>query len=400
MPRRADPLIKPNGPDDVWVEDDWDNVTSAEAAFVERSPRRLRVLKWSVFLFAWLALAGVLTAGAVGWWYIRQVNPSGELPVSVNFTVSESDTLESVSVRLQDEGVITNARVFRYYVESKGGIVLTPGFYRVTPRDHLGNLMRVLSTPPAATYRRVTFPEGFTIAQMGARVERDLPPMTAAGFEAAALSPDLQSSFQPPGVTSLEGLLFPDTYQVAGNESEAQVIARMIGLMERVGRQVNLEEKAAEIGLTPYQILIVASMIEREAKLDEDRPKIARVIYNRLSSYFDMPLQIDATLYYGQDPQTPFSTLRQTPSPYNTYANKGLPPTPIASPGRASIEAALNPAPQPTQGDPICRSITDGSPCVYLYYVLADEDGRHVFAATGDQHNANVRAASEAGLLD
>ncbi|HRE03779.1 MAG TPA: endolytic transglycosylase MltG, partial [Ilumatobacteraceae bacterium] len=173
--------------------------------------------------------------------------------------------------------------------------------------------------------------------------------------------------------------------------------ARAVRSHERVGRQVGLEAKAAEMGLTPYQVLIIASMVEREAKFDEDRPKIARVIFNRL--FLQMELQIDATLYYGQDPSTPFSQLKRTPGPYNSYLNKGLPPTPIANPGRASIEAVLNAAPNPSQGDPICRAITDGSPCIYLYYVIADEEGHHVFAATLSQHNANVRAAREKGLL-
>lgn len=383
--------------DHAWADEDSDDVFVIEAATVERAPRRQRILKWLVVLAAWVAIAGVLTAGAVAWWYIRQVNPSGEVSEPINFTVNEADSLESISIRLQDQGVITNARVFRYYVENKGGIVLTPGYYQLLSGDHMGNLMRVLSTPPAATYQRVTFPEGFTLEQMGRRAERDLPPMTAEGFKAAAESAQLRSPLQPASVTSLEGLLFPDTYQIAGNETEAQLIAKMMALMERVGRQVNLAEKAAERGVSPYELLIVASLIEREAKFDEDRAKIATVIYNRL--FFGMPLQIDASLYYGQDPDTPFVTLRNTPSPYNTYANEGLPPTPIASPGRASIEAALNPAPQPSQGDPICVDLPDPQKCFYLFYVLADDDGHHVFAATGEQHEANVAAAREAGVL-
>ena len=398
MRRHPDPLPDPETDDDRWVEDSWDDIVSHEAAVVERSARRHGVLKWLVFVVGALAIAGLLTGGAIGWWYIRQVNPSGESIERVNFTVAETDTVESISVRLQDEGVITNARVFRYYVESKGGLMLTPGYYQLDPRDHMGNLMRVLNTPPAATYKRVTFPEGFTVERMGERVQRDLPPMTAVGFETAAASGQVRSIYQPDGVNNLEGMLFPDTYQVAGNESEVQVLQRMVNLMERVGRQVDIEAEAPTVGLTPYQVLIVASMIEREAKFDEDRAKIARVIYNRL--YLGMPLQIDATLYYGVDSETPFSTLRNTPGPYNTYLNTGLPPTPIANPGRASIEAALNPANNPSQGDSLCLSITDGSPCVYLYYVLSDDDGRHVFAATLDQHNANVRVAREAGLLD
>jgi hypothetical protein len=112
-----------------------------------------------------------------------------------------------------------------------------------------------------------------------------------------------------------------------------------------------------------------------------------------------MPLQIDATLFYGQDPELPFDQLKAIDSPYNTYLHTGLPPTPIANPGRASIRAAMNPAPNPTADDPICQGLAPGEPCEYLYYVLAGEDGHHAFAATQAQHEANVAAAAAAGLL-
>lgn len=395
--KRVDHLLHPRVEEDLWPHDRWDDPDLAEAAVVEHSPPRRRVLKWCVFAVGALLIVGVLTAGAVGYWYIRQVNPTGESTEPINFTVVPTDTLESVSVRLEELGVITNARVFRYYVRSKGGIEFTPGYYELQPRDHMGNLMRVLNTPPAATYKKVTFPEGFTIAQMGQRVQRDLPPMTESAFLAATQSPELHSTLQPPGTTSLEGLLFPDTYQVAGNESEVQVVQRMILLMERVGRQVEIDRRAAELELTPYDVLIVASMIEREAKFDVDRPKIARVIYNRLA--LGMPLGIDATLCYGQPAGTTQGTCKATDSPYNTYLHTGLPPTPIANPGRASIEAALAPSPPLGVGDPLCADLAPGVKCELLYYVLADADGHHVFAVTQEQHDANVQAARDAGLL-
>jgi UPF0755 protein len=133
-------------------------------------------------------------------------------------------------------------------------------------------------------------------------------------------------------------------------------------------------------------------MIEKEAKFDVDRPLIARVIYNRL--YVGSPLEIDATLYYKQDSETPFGTLRDLDTPYNTYLHLGLPPTPITNPGKKSIEAALNPAPNP---DP--ASCPGGVPCIWLYYVLADKEGHHVFSSTYEDFLKNKAAAQAAGLL-
>ena len=161
--------------------------------------------------------------------------------------------------------------------------------------------------------------------------------------------------------------------------------------------------------MTPYEALIIASMIEREAKVPEDRAKIARVIYNRIGlSRLDPEtptlLQIDATVLYGAelaglDPELSFAELRQIDGPYNTYTRPGLPPTPIANPGRASIEAALNPAPNPPAGDPICVELADPTNCAYLYYVVADEDGRHAFASELWQHERNIELARQAGVL-
>lgn len=395
--RSTDSLLDTHAVHEQWPHDAWDDSDLVPAAEVEKIRQRGRIVKWFVLALGSLLIIAVLACGVVGWWYIHQVNPSGEAQAASNFTINEKDTLETVSVRLQVEGFITNARVFRFYVAHKGGLKLTPGYYEVRQRSHMGSIMHVLNTPPEATYKKVTFPEGFTIDKMAKRVERNLHPMTASNFAAAATSGNIHSVYQPEGGISLEGLLFPDTYQVAGNESEIQVITRMVKLMERVGRQESIETAAHDVGLTPYQALTVASMIEREAKFDSDRAKIARVIYNRL--YLQMPLQIDAALLYGQPPDTPFSVLKETDTPYNGYLHTGLPPTPIANPGRASIHAALHPAPNPAIGDSLCRGLPKGAPCIYLYYVVADAEGHHVFAVTLDQHEANVQKARDASLL-
>lgn len=340
--------------------------------------------------------------GGYQFWYLRQVNPPGDPGAAEIFTITETDDLVAISKRLEQEGFIVNDSVFRSYVASKGGLEIAAGFYTLKPRDHVGNILRVLRTPPNETLTKVTFPEGFTLSQIAQRLgdevksvkEEDF--LTKTGDTPAEISA-VRSVYQPESVTTLEGLLFPDTYLISGDETATQVAQQMLKLMERVGRQEGLDDSVNSVGLTPYQVLTIASIIEREAKVPEDRAKISRVIYNRLT--LNMPLEIDATLLYKQNPDVPFVELKAIDSPYNTYLHTGLPPTPISNPGRAAINAALNPAPNPSAGDPICREITDGSPCLYLYYVLSDKDGHHVFAATLAQHQANVQAAIIAGVL-
>ncbi|MFM7870835.1 MAG: endolytic transglycosylase MltG [Actinomycetota bacterium] len=365
-------------------------------------PRLRSVLVWVARVVLVGLTLGVVGYGSYMFWYLRQINPPGLADSATVFTVTENDDLETISRRLEQSGVIVHDGVFRRYVEQEGGLTIVPGLYTVRGRDHMGNILRVLRTPPNETLTRVTFPEGFTLEQMAARLAENSNSISASDFVEKAggradVASAVRSAYQPESVTTLEGLLFPDTYFVAGDETATQVIQRMTRLMERVGRQEGLDDAQTLVGYTPYQVLIIASIIEREAKVEEDRAKIARVIYNRL--FLDMPLQVDATLFYRQDRTRPFSELRELDTPYNTYLYKGLPPTPIANPGRASIQAALAPAANPLSGDPLCQDIAQGNPCLLLYYVLADKNGRHDFAVTLAQHEANIQKAIAAGVL-
>jgi UPF0755 protein len=380
-----------------WELDEWDEV--GEVPAVEVLPRQSRIVKWTVWGVFALVTMLVVVAGWVGWWYLDRTSPEGALGEPVEFIVLDVDDLDALAGRLEREGFVDDASVFTWYVERQGGLDVVPGYYQLRRGDHIGNVLARLRTPPDETYARVTFPEGFTLQQMAARLADEQPRLTVDGFLAAANNPAVNSTLRPAGVTSLEGLLFPDTYQVSNADNEGQVVERMVALMERVAEQEDLVAGAESLRRTPYEVLIIASMIEKEAKLDEDRAKIARVIYNRL--FVQMPLQVDAAVYYQQDRSIPFEQLRQIDTPYNTYLHLGLPPTPIANPGRASIEAALNPAQNPPSGDPICDVLPDATQgCVYLFYVLANEEGGHAFAVTGEQHQANVDAAAAAGLLD
>ncbi len=385
-----------------WQHDPWDDPDVTDALVIERTRRSHRSIKYLVYFAGMVAIAGLIVAGCVGLWYLRQVNPAGDPGAVEVFTVLPTDSIDTVAERLHERGLIANVGVFRYYVNHNGGLTLTPGDYELRPRDHLGNLMRVLRTPPSLTFVNVTFPEGFTLEKMGQRLSSKMPRTDPSAFMTAVTDGSIRSAVpgQPEGSTSLEGLLFPDTYRVSADETPSHLATRMVDLMDRVIRQEDVVAKGYALRLSAYQVVIIASMVEREAKVEEDRPKIARVILNRLE--LGMPLQIDATLFYGQPEGTPFSALRDLDTPYNTYLHTGLPPTPIANPGRASIQAVVNPAPHyVAQGDPMCEVLPEEqrTTCRLLFYVLADAEGRHAFAVTVEQHEINVQNARDLGLL-
>lgn len=388
----GDPLL----PND-WHTDPWDDVSVVPEHATEEIRPGFDYLRGPVRMVVTMVVATVLLLGAGAWWTIHQLNPSGDPAAAVNFTINDGDTVSSVSQRLKDQGIIKNATLFRWYASTRGNIELVPGYYALRPGDNAGDIVKTLSTPPAQTFVSVTFPEGMTVAQMGERLASKLTFMSAEDFIAAATDGSTVSEFLPKGVTTLEGLLFPDTYQVSGDGSEARVVSTMASMMERVARQVDLKSGAKIRGFNPYEILIIASMIEREAKVAEDRPKIAQVIYNRLAE--KMKLEIDATVKYGQYPGMSWTDMKGTDTPYNTYIRSGLPPTPIANPGRASIQAALAPAGAPPKNDEACVNLPPGEKCRYLYYVLADKSGRHVFATTYEQHLANIEVSRAAGVL-
>ncbi|MEO5901634.1 MAG: endolytic transglycosylase MltG, partial [Ilumatobacteraceae bacterium] len=245
-----------------WFADPWDDPDMTDALVVERPRRSGRRTKTVVFTFGALAVAALLAIGAVGLWYLGKINPPGAAGSARSFTVDATDTLQSVSDRLQHDGLVADASVFRWYVQHHDGLELTPGYYQIRPDDHMGNVMLALNTPPSATYQQVTFPEGYTIARMAARLNTVSPRLTTADFTTAATNGVVRSKYSPDGQNSLEGLLFPDTYQVSNAESATQVVNRMVALMERVGAQENLDARAAALGYSPYQILIIASMIE------------------------------------------------------------------------------------------------------------------------------------------
>ena len=218
--------------------------------------------------------------------------------------------------------------------------------------------LAALAGGPELEFVTVTFPEGSWLTDF-ARIVGEHTDIAGDRFLQLARSGEVASDLLPPGNETLEGLLWPSTYQVDEHATAASLLRRLVEEMER--RVAAL--RSPEVSSTPYEIVIVASMIEAEARVPGDRGKIAAVIHNRLER--GMPLGIDATVAYAVGERGAELTQEdlEVDSPYNTRVNPGLPPTPIGAPGMASLEAAASPA----VGD-------------WLYFVLADCEGHHAFS--------------------
>jgi UPF0755 protein len=241
--------------------------------------------------------------------------------------------------------------------------------------------VKAMKAGPHIAYVQLTIPPGFWLKQIAARVAK-LPGLAVDPFVEATQNNAVRSAFEPQGTNNLEGLLWPDTYDISADEDEIQVLSTLVTTFDK--RAVGLGLGGANVqGHGPYDIIKIASLIEAEAKIDADRPLIASVIYNRLAR--GMPLDIDATLIYARGnplDRTLSDKDKLINSPYNTYAHTGLPPTPIAAVGAASLKAALAPATTP-----------------YLYYVVIDKKGDTAFATTLQQQEANIALAKKNGAF-
>jgi UPF0755 protein len=329
---------------------------------------------------ALIAVVGfVLLLGAGFVWFQRQVNPPGKPGALVNVTIPEGSASGRIAAILDDKGVISSARVFKIYLKVHPA-ELQAGIYQFHQKASLNDVVNALKSGPKHVFHRLIIPEGYTLKQIAERVGQ-LPGKSAAAFLAAAASDRVRSKFEPPNVHNLEGLLFPDTYFIEDKDTEDTILTRLVTTFDDVATTEGLS--AGALGHTAYETLTIASLVESEGKVAADRPKIARVIDNRLN--IGMLLQVDATVIYARGGRRPngqvlFSDLK-VDSPYNTYKFKGLPPTPISAPGRAAIRAALHPADGP-----------------WLYYVKFQSDGSHKFSVTLQEQNAAIADAHRRGI--
>lgn len=368
-----------------WAEhDDWEEDPDAEYDYLPPEGRRGRRV---LIVLGAIALVLVLVAG-VAFTYVKgRLDPGGELGDPVLFTVATGSSANAVATDLEEAGIIEDAQMFRLYLRYKGTDGFQAGGYDLFENMAAWDVLTVLEGDPRPADSVVfQVPPGLTLSQIPAAIVDDIPGFDPAVLASILAGGTIRPALLPPEVTNLEGFVFPDRYDIFLSDGPEAAIRRMVAQFDAVAADLDLVDRAAALGRTPYEIVVIASLIEEEYGITEEMGKIARVIYNRLD--VGEPLGIDATSRYeaelaGRDRN---DIDFESDSPYNTRRQAGLPPTPIAQPSRAALEAALSPVDGP-----------------WIFYVRDPDESRtppggHFFTDSASEF-AEVKAECEAADL-
>lgn len=356
-----------------------DDAFSADSPQQPRKGLFRRVLGGLLLLGAFAILGAIVVAV---WTYQSSKSsiPAGE---KVKVTIPKGANGSTIAQILYDAGVVSNSTTFRARLRFSGDSAnFRAGTYTlVTGSDYNTVVAALTKGPPPPPTWSVIFPEGMRLTEMSDRVQSlfdktqqtkgNGPQFNGKQYTAAAMKTVIPAYLQAPKDTKTpEGILFPATYELKNSATADELISRQVTAFNKRFADIDMTY-AKSRNLTPYDVVIIASMIEREAQLAKERPLVAAVIYNRLK--IGMTLGIDATIQYAVDPNTWKKELTVSDlaidSPYNSRLNAGLPPTPIANPGEASLRAAAAPA-----------------KVDYLYYVAKpDGSGAHTFTQSYDE---------------
>ncbi len=315
----------------------------------------------------------LLGLSAIYWFFLSP--PSGPF-MTKTIMIKKGSPLRKVSIRLEEERIIRDANFFMGMTILLGKKKeIKAGEYEFHSSMHPWQVLNLLATGQTK-YHLVTIAEGLTLSQVAQLLE-DLDIVEKKTFLEKASSPALLLSLGLPysvaskPVSTLEGYLFPSTYHLMREMNPEEIIQIMVHQFQKVFNQ-KLIQRASQLGLSQREAVILASIIEKEASLPEEKPIVSAVFHNRLKK--KMPLQSDPTVIYGIKNFNGNLTRAdlERPSPYNTYLINGLPPTPICNPGKDAILAALYP-----------------SPVSHLYFVSRN-DGSHHFSSTIEEHHRAV----------
>jgi UPF0755 protein len=322
-------------------------------------------------LAALVLVAGVAGIGGKALWHAAFA-PAADYKTagdgSVTVQVPKGASASGIGDALHTAGVVKSARAFRDAARKDSrALRIQPGYYRLRLHMKATLALAMLLDPKARLRSRVTIPEGTSLDRTLQLIAKSVSDVPLASLREAAKNP---AALGLPAWAKghVEGFLFPATYDIEPGTSAVEVLRTLVSEFTVRAERHDLEARAKALHMTPYEAVVVASLIEGETGTDSDRGKVSRVVYNRLKR--GMPLQFDSTVKYayalkGVTKSRLFHRDLGIVSPYNTYRVGGLPPGPIDSPGDAAIEAALDPTPGP-----------------WLYFVVIDKQGHSAFAST------------------
>jgi UPF0755 protein len=324
-----------------------------------------------VLLIVIVAVGGYL-------WVDHEASPSGKPGPQVIVTIHTGTGVNQLASDLQSKGVISSSLAFKIWSQLHSVPGVLPGSYAFRKNSSFDSVKSIVAGDPNVF--PVNIPPGFTVAEAAQRIGQ-LPGHDAATFANLANGGTVRSPWQPTGSDNLDGLLGTGVYEVVPGETDSQLLTAMIDRFDADANSLGLTAGAAKLGLTPYQVITIASIVQKEGVIAKNLGPVARVIVNRLAN--NMPLQMDSTVLYseGRDGGSVSSADLKLATPYNTYLNKGLTPTPICLPSHAALAAAINPP--------------AGS---WLYFVVVEKDGTEAFADTFAQQQANEALATQRGL--
>ena len=322
----------------------------------------------------------VLVSGAVAFGVLTACGSaaapdySGAGHGTVTIKVNSGDTAAATGNTLKSAGVVESVDAFvKAAADDPAAQGIQPGTYTMHLQMSSVAALQILDDPANVVRGGVLVTPGMRVAEVIVAITSNSKLTKAQVVSALENTSALGLPSWAHG--DVEGFLAPATYNVATGETATQLLKQMVAKAVDTYTSINLAARAAKVGLTPEQVVTVASILEKEARRDQDYPKVARAIYNRLK--INMPLQSDATVAYANNLSGAIWTTpaqRNNSSPYNTYQHQGLPPGPINSPGRTTLEAALSPASGP-----------------WLYWVVVNlQTGETVFSTTFAEHQAAI----------
>jgi len=327
-------------------------------------------MKHKILIISWIILTIIVLGSSI--WFFDQVNRGQKSDEVKVFSVQSGQSVQQIATELKNQGLVRSKWVLIAYLEFKNlSEKLKAGDYALKSSFNIKQTAEILSQGKTASVK-ITIPEGWNTKEIADYLEKEKAIKGKKEFE-ELLFENFDFSFlsQKPGNNSLEGFLFPDTYFLPFRATPKQIIEIMLKNFDQKLEQ-NLRDEISKSSYSLYEIVIIASLVEREVKKEDDRKIVAGIIYKRLAQ--GKPLELDATINFITGKNNPQSTLNDLAidSPYNTYQNIGLPPGPISNPGLSAIKASIYPTKSP-----------------YLYYLNRQDTGETIFSQTFEEHLQN-----------